>query len=258
MLNKITVFFIWLITHQFAIGQVENVSVKLESGKTVDAKDVPWLQLADFSYESKSQKSADYDWVVFSPPKFCPFSYYYSYTPKKLSLADRNANQNRCSENLLKKYLSDTPDEVKKYCKCKLILETESPKDGSNPKAVWRSYDDELLMEEGYHVKWSILSKGEKLPVLISISRVDSGIFNFGGEKLCSLNLTKHISESRKIDDMLGSLLKNADIPVPVECLGREGSFDMKKISYSVFQGRIIGTADLNFKNGEKYEIDPK
>ena len=258
MIRNAVVYILAFISHQLATGQVENVSVKLESGKTVDAKDVPWLQLADFSYESKSQKSADYDWVVFSPPKFCPFSYYYSYTPKKLSLGDRNKNENRCSENLLKKYLDDAPDEVKKYCRYKLVLETESPKDDSNPQAAWRSHDDELLMEEGYHVKWSILNKGEKLPVLISILRVDSGIFNFSGEELCSLNLLKHIGESRKIDDMLGGLLKNADIPVPVECLGREGSFDMTKISYSVFQGSIVGTANLNFINGEKYEIDPK
>jgi len=240
-----------------SFAQIDGVGIRMESGKLIEAKDLPWLQLADFSYDDKSKKPPDAYWVVYSPPKFCPYSYYYWYSNVRLSTEKRNQSRDECSKNLIKKYLNDSPDEVKKYCQCKLVLETEQPQTSAVKQAVWVSYDDELLANQGYHIKWTILNKSEKLPVMVSISREAAGIYNFSGDVLCEFDLTRHIGPERRIDKMLESLLKNGSNLIPVKCLGLVGTLNISGISYSLIRGRIVGSARLKFSNGEQYEIDP-
>jgi hypothetical protein len=261
MKKIIEIFLFVLITvSSYAHAQFEAVYVTMESGEEIPLTELPWFRHAYFIWGVAPQKfhADDGDWIVYAPPKFCPSAYDFwvlwgqgENQSKKIE-NEKERTKRKCSDTQVGKWLSDLP-EIKQICKCKLILQTTNVLDKNNKIIKWKSHDDSILKNENLTLRFDLIDKKEKLPIVISLGSFDSRIYSFRGDKLCEMDAYIPKSFDPKFNLILDYFSKP---PFPIKCINNlSGKIDFNKMSWNILSNKFSGTIKINFDNGERYEI---
>ena len=242
-----------------ARAQFTNVDVKMQSGETRPLMEVPWFQYQINIYESQyASKASMADWIVYSPPKFCPISsWFYVRWQGNITESDHSNLKKQCDDRMFKEKLANLSDQVKSVCSCRLVLKTESTANLANRKALWLSFDDELLNDDSFKIVGDLIdSASNKTSVLLTIGGNLSGIFSFDGTQLCKYGGNENVSSETGIKKLMALLGSKTNKEIPISCLpNKNGFFDMSTMSYSVWSRKIIGDMKITFDNGEIYGL---
>jgi hypothetical protein len=255
-----TLFFLLSIIafHASALAQFDLVDVKMQSGEVRPIMSLPWFQ-----YQLQIQKGANAnrattaDWIVYSPPRFCPISAWsYLRWNGSITAADRKLTEDGCNKRMFEVKLSLLPPDVKQVCGCRSVLETESTIN-SNKRALWKSYDDELLLDESFKLAADLVDKsGSIAPVLLTMGSKSAGIFGFDGSELCRYELDIFESHMKGIERLDALLKSDKRFKIPIQCVpDRQGEINFGDVSYSFWRQKITGEMQLKFKGGETYVI---
>jgi hypothetical protein len=256
-ISNLILFFTLLSFSNLTFAQFDKIVVKMQSGAEVRLIDLPWFQFAlNISNGQWKDRATTADWIVAAPPPFCPYGNFYKLVWKGDVNAFKNESVDKCSSQQREK-LAGLPSEINNLCNCKIILETVSRVE--NNKTTWRSLDDETLKSEEAKFRGTLIGTKGELPVLFSVGSINSGIYNFSGEKLCSFNgvTTQTIKGSSTLEKM-NSFFKVSGRPFPIMCFeNMPGEIDFSNLHYNAFRSKIDGDLHLNFNNGEKYVVKP-
>ena len=240
-----------------AFAQFDKVFVKMQSGSEVQLNELPWFKLAiNISHGQWKDRATTADWIIASPPPFCPYGNQYKLVWKGEISAFKNEAVEQCSKRQREK-LEGLPKEVANLCECKIVLETVQRV--QNDKVVWKSFDDELLKSDEFKFRRTLVGPKGDLPVIFSVGSVNAGIYNFSGDKLCTFNgASLDSNKASSALDQMKSILKVGDKPIPISCFeNMHGEIDISKVYFSAFRSKILGDIYLNLNNGEKYVIQP-
>ena len=242
-----------------AQAQFSNVDVKLKSGEIKPLMDVPWFQYQFHIYESQyANKATSADWIIYSPPRFCPMSsWFYVRSGGNITDIDHSNLKKQCDERMFNEKLANLPDQIKSICNCKLVLKTESAANLSNPKAIWISLDDEVLLDDSFKIVADLIDPSEnKTSVLLTLGASVSGIFAFDGSQLCKYGGNDVFSNQSGIKKLMALLGSKSNKKIPISCLpDKKGVFDMSTMSYSIWSKKIVGDMKITFDNGEIYAL---
>jgi hypothetical protein len=229
----------------------------MQSGSEVQLTELPWFKLAmNISHGQWKDRATTADWIIASPPPFCPNGSQYKLVWKGEISAFKKETIELCSKFQREK-LDGLPKEVGNSCECKIVLETVQRV--QNDKVVWKSFDDELLKSDEFKFRRTLVGPKGDLPVIFSVGSVDAGIYNFSGDKLCKFNgVGSNTNKTSSALDQINSILKVGDKPLPIVCFeNMHGEIDISKVYYSAFRSKILGDIYLNLNNGEKYVVKP-
>jgi len=241
-----------------ALAQFDFVDVKMQSGEVRPIMSLPWfqyqLQIHKGAYASRA---ATADWIVYSPPHFCPISAWtYTRWNGTITAADRKLTEGGCNKRMFEEKLSSLSPEVKQVCACRPVLETESTIYGQK-RALWKSYDDKLLLDESFKLAADLVDgSGSRVTVLLTMGSNSAGIFGFDGSELCRYELDIFELHMKGVD-RLGALTRSDKrFKIPAQCVpDRRGEFNFGDVSYSFWRQRITGDIKLKFEGGESYVI---
>ena len=240
-------------------AQFTNVVVKMESGEFKPLMEIPWFQYQINIYEGQyANKATLADWIIYSPPKFCPISsWYYVRWVGNITEFDHINLKKQCNEKMFNEKLANLPDQVKSICSCKPVLKTETTANLGNSKATWTSLDDEILNDDSFKVVADLVdSSSNKTPVLLALGGSQSGIFAFDGSQLCRYSGNELVSNMTGLKKLMALINSKSSKNMPISCLpDKEGFFDISKMSYSVWSKKIVGDMRITFNNGEIYGL---
>lgn len=240
-------------------AQFTNVDVKMKSGEIKPLMEVPWFQYQINIYESQyANKATQADWIIYSPPKFCPVSsWFYVRWNGSITESDQSNLKKQCDDRMFNEKLANLPEQVKSVCSCRLVLKTESMANQNNSKALWISFDDELLTDDSFKIVADLIdSSSNKTSVLLTIGGNLSGIFSFDGSQLCRYGGNENVYGYSGIKKLMALLGSKTNKKIPISCLpNKDGYFDMSAISYSVWSRKIVGDMKITFDNGETYGL---
>ncbi len=244
--------------HVGALAQFDRVDVKMQSGEVRPIMSLPWfqyqLQIHGGTYASRASTA---DWIIYSPPRFCPISaWYYVRWNGSITDDDRKLTQDGCNKRMFEEKMSSLPSDVKQVCSCRPALETESTIH-SGKRAIWRSHDDELLLDESFKVSADLIdSSGNRAPVLLTIGSNNAGILSFNGSELCRYEIALFNSEMKGLERLRALMQWDKRFKIPIRCVpDRHGEFNLGDVSYSFWRQRITGEMKLKFEGGEPYVI---
>lgn len=245
--------------HVNAFAQFDLVDVKMQSGEIRPIMSLPWfqyqLQIQKGSYANRATTA---DWIVYSPPRFCPISAWsYLRWNGSITPADRKLTEDGCNKRMFEEKLSLLPHDVKQVCGCKSVLETESTISNGRNRALWKSNDDELLLDESFKLSADLVDgSGSRAPVLLTMGSKSAGIFGFDGSELCRYELDIFETNMKGIDRLNALMRSDKRFKIPVRCIpDRRGEFNFGDVSYSFWRQKITGEIKLKFEGGETYVI---
>jgi hypothetical protein len=232
------------------------VTVQMQSGEKIPALDLPFFQLAiNITYGKWASKAATTEWIIYAPPKNCPFGNRYRLGLKSPVYLFTKSTEISCdADNYYR--LAGWPDSAKDACKCHLVLDNMEQKD----KSIWKSNDDKLLLNQEFKIAASLInSERERTPVSFGFGFEKTGIYSVDGVRLCEYQGTR-----KMVDSNVGGLAKiNAilsagDKPIDIVCIGvGRGKLDISTIKFNIFNSKIEGLAEIVFESGEKVTIAP-
>lgn len=247
-----------IVFHANAMAQFDLVDVKMQSGEIRPIMSLPWFQYQlQIQKGSYANRAATADWIVYSPPRFCPISaWHYLRWGGNITAADRKLTEDGCNKRMFEEKLSLLPPDVKQVCGCRSVLETELTIHGRK-RALWKSYDDELLLDESFKLAADLIDEaGSRAPVLLTMGSKSAGIFGFDGSELCRYELDIFESNMKGIDRLEALMKSEKRFKIPVQCVpNRRGEFNFGDVSYSFLRQKITGEIKLKFEGGESYVI---
>lgn len=252
-------FLLSLITIHFStLAQFDLVDVKMQSGEIRPILSLPWFQYQlQIQTGAYANRAATADWIVYSPPRFCPISaWFYTRWNGAITATDRKTTEDGCNKRMFEEKLSSLPPDVKQVCGCRSVLETESTIH-DRKRALWKSYDDELLLDESFKLAADLVDgSGNRAPVLLTMGSNTAGIFGFDGSELCRYELNLFESHMKGMD-RLGALMKSDKrFKIPIRCIpDRWGELNFGDVSYSFWRQKITGEIKLKLEGGESYVI---
>jgi hypothetical protein len=248
----------FIVFHGNALAQFDLVDVRMQSGEVRPIMSLPWFQYQlQIQKGNYANRAATADWIVYSPPRFCPISAWtYLRWNGAITAADRQLTVDGCNKRMFEEKLSSLPSDVKQVCACRSVLETESTIPARD-RALWKSLDDELLLDESFKLAADLVdSDGSRAPVLLTMGSNSAGIFGFDGSELCRYELDLIESHMKGIERLSALMKSEKRFKVPVRCVpDRRGEFDFGDVSYSFWRQKITGEIKLKFEGGESYVI---
>lgn len=253
---KALIFALLFLASDCSIAQFHKVNVVMQSGSTVPIMELPWFQYQISLYQGQHKdKAITADWIVYSPPKYCPISaWYYLRWQGKITAEHHAKTKQQCDERMSETKLANLPTEVKNICSCELVLKTLNV---SEDGAIWQSYNDELLNDDSFKIAADLTdNNGKELPVLLTLAAGQAGVYSFDGTALCVYN-GKFVSNEKNALNRLYSILKSPNKKsIPIKCLPeREGAIDLSDISFSFLAKKITGSPSIKFNSGESYSL---
>ncbi len=255
-----TLLFLLSLTvfHFNAQAQFDLVDVRMQSGEVRPILSLPWFQYQlQIQKGTYANRAATADWIIYSPPRFCPISAWtYTRWIGSINAADRKWTEDACNKRMFEEKLSSLPQDVKQVCGCRSVLETEATIHGKD-RALWRSHDDELLLDESFKLAADVVdASGSRAMVLLTMGTNSAGIFGFDGSELCRYEIDLFNSSMKGVERLNALMQSNKRFNIPARCIqNRLGEFNFGDISYSVWKQKIIGDIKLKFEGGESYVI---
>ncbi len=219
---------------------------------------LPWFQYqVQIQRGAYANRAATADWVVYSPPRFCPISAWtYTRWSGAITSVDRQWTEDACNKRMFEEKLSSLPQDVKQVCGCRPVLETESTI-SDHKRALWKSYDDELLLDESFKLAADLVDRsGSRAPVLLTMGSNSAGIFGFDGSELCRYEIDLFNPTMKGVDRLNALMQSDKRFNIPARCVpNRRAEFNFGAVSYSVWRQKITGEIKLKFEGGESYVI---
>jgi hypothetical protein len=257
-MRKALAFLLLLALHFGASAQFDLVDVRMQSGEVRPIMSLPWFQYQlQIHGGTHANRATTADWVVYSPPRFCPISaWYYTRWGGSLTDADRKVTLDGCNKRMFEEKLSSLPTAVKQICSCRPALETELMAQAGK-RALWKSHDDQLLLDESFKVAADLVdSSGSRTPVLLAMGSNSAGIFAFDGSELCRYEVDLFNPQMKGIDKLRALMQWDKRFKIPIRCMpDRRGEFNFGDVSYSFWRQKITGEMKLRFEGGESYVI---
>jgi len=250
-------------------NKFDELEVHLQNGEKKTLRDLGWYKSRKMVFDTSTYQFAmnsisNGGFSAIATPKFCPGVMGAFGLPKIATLENQGSNAkfiqrmgNRIDEKLSAWMKAYSP-ELENACNVSKLMESVvTERDGVYTHHL-KSYNDGLLLQEGFNLFFLLENGSEKILTINVIDGPNTSFYTIKGDKLCELN-SKELPKGTdlSVEGFINTIKDtNANKKFPVTCLGgKRAVMDISNMKITGLLSQPSGLVSVNFQEGGAYNF---